>query len=86
MENNVPPGTIIIYPVPSASPTNADLPDGWLLCNGNKYNIDSYPKLFKAIGLGFSSVASNSVFQVPNITSPAVAGGSVGNLAYIIKI
>ena len=76
---------ISMFACSSATPTNADIPDGWLLCNGNKYNIDSYPELFKAIGLGYSSVASNSVFQVPNITSPTVAGGSVGNLTYIIK-
>ncbi len=56
----VPPGTV----VPFAGPT-ANIPAGWLLCDGRDYQKSTYPNLYEAIGGSWGE--SNSAFFVPDL-------------------
>lgn len=48
-----------------------DVPDGWLLCNGQSVNIQQYPALFDALGYAFNLAVSGTggFFNVPSLTA-----------------
>jgi hypothetical protein len=59
--NGVPPGTIIAF-----GGDDDRLPPGWLLCNGNPYSREEYPRLFAAIG-GYWGWPNDNEFYVPDL-------------------
>ncbi|MCP4133541.1 MAG: hypothetical protein GY754_21410 [bacterium] len=63
-----PVGTI----VPFAGP-EANIPDGWLLCDGDSYDRDSYPDLFQAIGTSWGAPDS-SQFNLPDFQGRFLRG------------
>jgi len=51
----------------------ADVPKGWLLCNGDEISRNAYKKLYEVIGTNYGSGDGVSTFNLPtypdNITS-----------------
>lgn len=45
----------------------ADIPTGWLSCNGQLVNINKYPKLYMLIGTKFGKEGAHK-FRLPNLT------------------
>lgn len=45
----------------------ANLPSGWLPCDGTERLRDEYPALFSAIGLTFGSPSDNDRFKLPDL-------------------
>lgn len=66
-----PPGTIVAY-------GGANVPPGWLLCDGTPYSAASYPKLFAAIqtawGAGYVGEAKVGDFNVPDLRGVFLRG------------
>ena len=60
----VPTGTICFY-------ATSDPPVGWLLCNGDEYEVTRYSSLAGVMG---ASPPQDTVFQVPNIMEGAPPG------------
>lgn len=52
-------------------------PQGWFLCNGATYSIQSYEALFTLIGAQFGGNGT-STFAVPNLCGNAVVGSGAG--------
>jgi microcystin-dependent protein len=72
-----PPGTIIQF----AGTTS---PDGYVLCDGQTYNVTQYPRLYAAIGKIWNPLAANGTFSVPNLLARFLRNnggnaGAVGN-------
>lgn len=71
IQNIIPVGTIEIMPGGIASSNNLD---GWLLCDGTRYNIADYPDLYTTIGNAYSIVGqsvADGKFTVPDFTTQA---------------
>jgi len=45
-----------------------DIPDGWLLCNGEDVSRNKYKKLFNVIGTEYGSGDGTSTFSLPTYT------------------
>jgi len=58
--NLVPPGTITAFAGPAEN-----VPEGWLICDGQVYAQTTYPALFEAIGIAWGG--SGAVFNVPDL-------------------
>lgn len=46
--------------------TTADVPPGWLLCDGSEYLQTAYPELYALIGTTFGTAAVSGYFVVPD--------------------
>lgn len=68
-----PPGTILQY-AGTTSPT------GYVLCDGQTYNVAQYPRLYAAIGNIWNTQAANGTFSVPNLLGRFLRnnGGNAG--------
>lgn len=71
---NLPPGTIIPY-------VGADVPDGYLLCNGALISRTAYADLFGAIGTTFGTGDGSTTFAIPNMTDRFLEGST--SIAYV---
>jgi microcystin-dependent protein len=71
--NGVPPGTIL----PFAGPV-ANIPDGYLACDGSEHNISNYPSLFAAIATSWGGNGS-STFRVPDLRGQFLRGLDQGS-------
>ena len=71
--NGVPAGTIL----PFAGPT-ANIPDGYLACDGSEHNISNYPALFDAIETSWGGNGS-STFRVPDLRGQFLRGLDQGS-------
>lgn len=84
----VPVGSIILFAIKVnyLIATNANLPAGYLLCNGASYTITDYPELYKQIGQVFGS-GNVLTFKVPNLQPPidAITLAASTNVVYGIK-
>lgn len=65
-----PVGSIGTY---ACSVTAADVPGGWLLCNGQSVSRTTYKKLFNKIGTSYGC-SSGSTFNLPNLKGRVVMG------------
>lgn len=65
-----PAGAIIAY-------AGNTIPVGWLLCNGTAVSRSEYSSLFKAIGTTYGSGDGSTTFNLPNLVSKFIEGGSV---------
>ena len=76
--------------IPWAAADGSTPPAGWLICNGNEYNIVDYPALHAIIGTMYcpGPCSSISVFAVPDLRGRTIAhkGGSVLNVAVGTKL
>lgn len=65
------PGMIIQWPL-------ADLPDGWLLCDGTTVKRDAFPELFGVINTDYNTGGEGAdEFSLPSLTSSLSAGGYI---------
>lgn len=71
--NGVPAGTIL----PFAGPV-ANIPDGYLACDGSEHNISNYPALFDAIETSWGGNGS-STFRVPDLRGQFLRGLDQGS-------
>lgn len=67
--NGVPVGTVIAWAGPLAN-----IPSGWLLCDGGTYSTTLYPALYAAIGFSWGGSGSN--FRVPDLRGQFLRGVS----------
>jgi microcystin-dependent protein len=65
-----PTGSIGTY---ASSVTTADVPGGWLLCNGQSVSRTTYSKLFDRIGTIYGAT-SDTTFNIPNLKGRVVMG------------
>lgn len=54
----------------------ADIPEGWLLCNGQAVSRTGYPNLFDAIGTTWGVGDGSTTFNVPNAEDVFLIGAS----------
>jgi len=66
----MPIGSILIY-------AGTTPPDGWLMCDGQYYDLLAYPELFELIEFTYGSNADASAFRVPDLTGRVPVGLSV---------
>lgn len=57
-----------------------EIPEDWLLCNGQSLNVEEYSELFKVLGIKYGGNSENNTFNLPQI------GGDNSTLNYIIKV
>jgi microcystin-dependent protein len=65
-------GTIQVF-------VSSQVPDGWLLCNGQTVSRTTYSGLFSVCGTTFGAGDGSTTFAVPTMTGP------VTNTVYAIK-
>jgi len=68
-DNGVPVGSVIIFVGPKAN-----IPSGWLACDGAAVSSTTYPKLFSAIGTSWG--ANGGDFNVPDMRGYFIRGVS----------
>ena len=68
----VPVGAILPY-------AGANAPTGWILCNGQLLNRNTYQKLFQVLGTSYGNT-QNDNFRVPDLRNRFIAGAG-GNYA-----
>ncbi len=66
----IPPGTVVAFAGPVAN-----IPNGWLYCDGSSISRATYPRLFSAIGTANGS-ASATTFNVPDYRGRFLRGVS----------
>lgn len=79
----IPPGTIWVYAAPI---DKKDLlpPKGWLLCDGAVHAVNSYPKLYAAIGDSYGMPDTpGTIFKVPDLRGRFVLGFSSFNRSIV---
>lgn len=73
------PGALSVLPTGSIMPwASQNIPVGFLLCDGQIYNISDYPALADILGKGFGGDGINT-FAVPNLQGKAVFGYQAGD-------
>ncbi|MCX6272063.1 MAG: phage tail protein [Bacteroidetes bacterium] len=74
-ENGVAPGIVHIFGGPEAN-----IPEGWLICDGRSLSRTAYPDLFEAIGTAWGSSCADS-FNIPDMRGMFLRGvsGNSGN-------
>lgn len=70
----VPPGTIVPYGGPVIG--DFKVPDGWLLCNGDSYEITTHQDLYNAIGTSWGT--DGKKFRVPDLRGEFLRGVDYG--------
>jgi microcystin-dependent protein len=78
--NGVPPGTIIAF-------GGANVPAGWLFCDGSTESVTAYPALYSAIGTAWGNANNNSQqFNVPDLRGEFLRGvnGTTANNVGVI--
>ena len=66
--SSVPVGTIVMF-------LGQEPPRGWLLCNGDEYNKNDYPKLANHLGKDM-----NGKYSVPDMRGYTAVGATDGDL------
>jgi microcystin-dependent protein len=72
-ENDVPPGTIIMFAGP-----DGNVPEGWFPCDGRGLSSTEYPSLFGAIGTLWGAGGGASDFNVPDLRDQYLRGVDAG--------
>lgn len=65
----MPIGSIISY-------AGNEWPDGYVLCDGQRYHKDIYPKLYEKISTNLIDPSDNDYFFVPDLVSKFLRGGA----------
>lgn len=65
IEHCVPTGSVLPY-------SGVAAPDGWLLCDGSSYSVETYPELAQT--LGYSMTVSH--FKVPDLQNKYLKGNT----------
>lgn len=71
-ENGVPAGTILPF-----GGIASNIPEGFLLCDGQQYSQTTYPELYTAIGLAWGGSGNN--FRVPDLRGYFLRGVDGGS-------
>ncbi len=66
----VPPGSIILFGGSTA-------PGGWLLCNGQEIDRETYSNLFEYIGTTYGSGDGLTTFKVPSLLAPSTGDSTI---------
>ena len=61
------PGAIFPYP-------SQDVPNGWLLCNGQAVSRQTYSSLFEVVGVTYGSGDNRTTFNLPDLRGRSVFG------------
>ena len=61
------PGAIFPYP-------SSDIPNGWLLCNGQAVSRQTYASLFDAVGVTYGSGDNRTTFNLPDLRGRSIFG------------
>ncbi|MDD5066338.1 MAG: tail fiber protein [bacterium] len=69
--NGVPCGTIVPW-----GGTAANIPSGWLLCNGNPVSRSAYASLFGVLGTRYGAGDGSTTFNLPNFVTKFPRGVS----------
>jgi len=81
LQDVMPAGSVLLWGGNSTPP-------GWLLCDGSRVSVTTYPDLYDAIQTTYGVLVTGTV-PLPTLTtpvsSPAFAGRNQHNLFYIIK-
>lgn len=64
------PGAIFPFP-------DTNIPDGWLLCNGQAVSRTVYADLFEAVGITYGSGDNRSTFNLPDLRGRTIFGREV---------
>ena len=65
----------IFYPGEVKSYMGADVPEGWLLCDGSEISRNAYKNLFNVIGTLYGVGDGSSTFELPTaVDSDSVLG------------
>lgn len=70
----LPAGSVMPY-------AGAQIPQGWLLCDGRTVGRSDYPALFAAIGVTYGSGDGSTTFRLPDLRGRVVAGTGAAPLA-----
>tara|TARA_R100001079_G_scaffold13203_1_gene6458 strand:+ start:23772 stop:25445 length:1674 start_codon:yes stop_codon:yes gene_type:complete len=80
IESTVAPTTASLLPVATIVPfasAAAEVPYGWLSCDGAEYISSSYPELCAAIGTGYNTAGTTADhFRVPNLNNVITYGAA----------
>lgn len=71
----VPPGCIILSGA-------ADIPRGWLECDGQAVGRTAYPKLYAAIGITYGAGNGSTTFNLPNLKGRVPVGLDTGQAEF----
>lgn len=74
--NTIPTGSIICF-------SGANVPQGWLLCNGESISRTTYQRLFNTIGIIYGEGNGTSTFDLPNLQDRFPMGKGNRNLGLI---
>jgi microcystin-dependent protein len=64
-----PPGSVVSY-----TGSKAQLPGGWLLCDGAEYSRTTYITLYNVIGITYGAGDGTNTFNVPNFQAAFLRG------------
>tara|TARA_R110000765_G_scaffold35816_2_gene80305 strand:+ start:11309 stop:12976 length:1668 start_codon:yes stop_codon:yes gene_type:complete len=81
VESTVAPTTASVLPVATIVPfasAAAEVPYGWLSCDGSEYISTAYPDLSAAIGIGYNTGGETTTdyFRVPSLNNKVVYGAA----------
>ncbi|MBP7053244.1 MAG: tail fiber protein [Phycisphaerae bacterium] len=64
---DMPAGSILAY-------ARSEPPEGWLLCDGELYEVDDYPELFAVLEFTYGGNPAKTAFRVPDLTGRIPVG------------
>jgi microcystin-dependent protein len=80
--NAMPTGSMTLWPVDAA----ADVPSGWLLCDGSAVSRSTFAELFAVIGTAYGVGDGSTTFELPNMEgrfplgqAPSGTGVNIGD-------
>ena len=76
--NSTPTGAVIPF-------AGANIPDGYLLCNGAEVSRESYADLFSVIGTLYGECEDSSLFKLPDLRDRFVEGAGTNELATYLE-
>jgi len=76
-----PTGSIVMW---AGSGATADIPVGWMLCDGSAISRTDYSPLFAIVGEIYGAGDGATTFNIPNLTARFPAGASNTHLDYAL--
>jgi len=73
----LPPGIVQAY-------AGADIPDGWLWCNGQEVSRTTYANLFAKLGTVYGAGDSSTTFNLPDLQGKSIFGLSGTDVDFVL--
>lgn len=77
--NKLPVGTIIAF-------GSDQVPDGWLVCDGDELLIADYPALGRLLEDIWGTPSTSAYFKLPNLVDKVLVGGEAADTAVAANI